>query len=100
MTSSSLARGWRIPRLPHCSVSRDTASYTHSPLKKKLTAELAELSENEWAALGFAGDAPEMQYDPESDALKPIKQDFFQRRYKRISVTELAVVFPAIFLLL
>lgn len=79
---------------------RKQIAHTHRLLKQELAGELAELSENERTALGFAGDVPEMQYDPNSDGLQPIKQDFFQRRYKRISVTELAVVFPVIFLTL
>jgi hypothetical protein len=79
---------------------RGQAGHAYRLLRKKLAAELVEFSANEQTALTFAGSVPKMRYDPEHDTLAPIKQGFFQRRYDRISATELAVVFPVLFLLI
>lgn len=79
---------------------RKQAAHAYRLLKEELKPQLAGLRKGEIDAIASAGDVTNSYYDPESRKVRPIRQGFFQRRYERISVTELAVVFSVIFLIL
>jgi len=56
-------------------------------------------TEDQFGVFSYVGDVKNQYFDCEAQ-IKDIKPNFFQRRYKKFSVTELAVAFPVIFLII
>ncbi|HKU76266.1 MAG TPA: hypothetical protein VJR02_20315 [Pyrinomonadaceae bacterium] len=56
-------------------------------------------TEDQFRVFSYVGDVKNQYFDCD-EKIKDIKRNFFQTRYEKFSVTELAVAFPVIFLII
>jgi hypothetical protein len=80
-------------------VYRKQIGHTYYLLIKYLGPDfIKEMSNEEREVYSFVGDIHDLYFDPASGKAKGIEQNFLQGRSKRISITELAVIFAVLFL--